>query len=328
MTENLPAAAAALNAPEELVKRSAEARSKATGASVDSILAGWAGGTASPPPAPTAAPAPEPEAPASADPAPEPVAAAVESAPAEPAPAAPPAAPSAPPPPPATVSPKEALAYPVVVSVPTAGLRERTNTSLPRWLAIAFVIIPAFGLLYLAGGSSGCEEGGFQLAANRVTGVAENCDGSEFEGRGTTGGSGAFLSVGQQLYTTCAACHGANGGGGVGPALGTVLNTFGACATQVEWVSLGSRGFTAAGNTTYGDLGTPISGGMPGFDGSLSAEQIASVVSFERVRFGGGDPDQTLIDCGLVIPETEGVPGEPTEVTPTEPGALEAQSGN
>ncbi len=50
---DLAAAAAAMGVPETLVKRSAEARAKATGASVDEILAAWAGGA----PAPTASPA-------------------------------------------------------------------------------------------------------------------------------------------------------------------------------------------------------------------------------------------------------------------------------
>ena len=40
MSDQLAAAAAALNAPEVLVQRSAEARAKATGGSVDDILAG------------------------------------------------------------------------------------------------------------------------------------------------------------------------------------------------------------------------------------------------------------------------------------------------
>lgn len=53
----LSAAASALGAPEAIVKRSAEARAKASGVSVDEILAAWAGGetvtaAAPPPPAP------------------------------------------------------------------------------------------------------------------------------------------------------------------------------------------------------------------------------------------------------------------------------------
>ena len=53
---DLAAAAAAMGVPETLVKRSAEARAKATGASVDEILAAWAGGA----PAPAALGAPRP----------------------------------------------------------------------------------------------------------------------------------------------------------------------------------------------------------------------------------------------------------------------------
>lgn len=66
MTDLLAAAARALAAPETIVKRSAEARAKATGASLDDVLAAWAGGgtvavsapAASAPAAAVAAPAP------------------------------------------------------------------------------------------------------------------------------------------------------------------------------------------------------------------------------------------------------------------------------
>lgn len=52
-------AAANIGAPEELVKRSADARSEASGASVDDILTAWAGGAAAPS---DSTPAPSPEA--------------------------------------------------------------------------------------------------------------------------------------------------------------------------------------------------------------------------------------------------------------------------
>lgn len=57
----LSAAALALNAPESIVQRSAEARSKATGVPVEDVLAAWAGGGAAPsgaaPPPPSVTPA-------------------------------------------------------------------------------------------------------------------------------------------------------------------------------------------------------------------------------------------------------------------------------
>lgn len=93
MSDLLSAAAQALGTPEAIVKRSAEARAKATGSSVDDILSAWAGG-ASAPAAPASAPAPAaPEQPAPAEapaeaPAPSPSAVAVleEPAPEEPVP--------------------------------------------------------------------------------------------------------------------------------------------------------------------------------------------------------------------------------------------------
>ncbi|MEX1004643.1 MAG: hypothetical protein WD990_04520 [Acidimicrobiia bacterium] len=72
MSENLSAAASTMNVPETLVQRSAEARAKATGASVDDVLAAWAGGAAAPAAAAPAetAPAPEPAADATPEPVP------------------------------------------------------------------------------------------------------------------------------------------------------------------------------------------------------------------------------------------------------------------
>jgi cytochrome c553 len=316
MSEYLSAAAAALGAPEALVERSANARAQATGGDPEEILKAWAGGEAAPaaaaaPSEPTPEPTPEPaaaEAPPETSPEPEP-----QPAPAALEPAAAPAAVSrvaAP----SRVGPEEALDYDVVVSVPTVGIKERTSSAVPRWLATLFTIIPVFGLLYLAGNigteATACTDGGLTLAVDRVSGELENCDGSAFEGRGDAGGGAAqFLVRGEEIYATCAACHGANGGGGVGPALNAVLSDFGSCSDQLEWVTLGSSGFLAADRTTYGDIGKPVNGGMPGFGTSLSAEEIASVVSFERVRFGGGDPGVVLADCGLVTEDGGGSDG-------------------
>jgi cytochrome c oxidase cbb3-type subunit II len=56
MSDQLAAASQAMGLPEALVQRSAEARAAETGASVDDILASWAGGEAAP-----AAPSPAPE---------------------------------------------------------------------------------------------------------------------------------------------------------------------------------------------------------------------------------------------------------------------------
>lgn len=73
MSEFLAAAAQAMNAPEVLVQRSADARAKATGTSADDILKAWAGGEAVAPAQPAAPvePDPAPEPAAAPDPAPE-----------------------------------------------------------------------------------------------------------------------------------------------------------------------------------------------------------------------------------------------------------------
>ncbi len=351
---NLSAAAAALNAPEALVQRSAEARAKATGAPVEDILAAWAGGAPAPAGSSPAGSSPAGSSPAASEPADsapagapaEAATAPTESAP-EPAPVPGSTAPSPSTsavtalPAPKTVTPAEALAHPVVVSVPTAGLRERTASHLPRWVAALFILIPAFGLLYFSGnaGADSCVEGGFQLAVDRVTGLVENCDGSAYEGKGGLGGGGAqFLAIGQESYAQCASCHGANGAGaGAFPGLTAVNTVFSSCADHIEWVELGTQGFQSAGRETYGDTAKAVGGSgavMPAFGSSLTPEQLASVVAYERVAFGGGDAESVLTDCGLVegadttdgTGETESTSesGETTETT----AAIEARLGH
>lgn len=319
MSDQLAAAAQAMGVPEALVERSARARAEATGQSYEEVLAAWAGGEA-------VAAAPEPEEPVAEEAVAAPEEAAqpeAPAAPAEPA-AAPPAEPAAaaavaPPPAPEHVTPEEAMEYPVVVTVPTAGITEKTGFSIPSWLGALLLIVPAFGLIYLALGS-GVECGeGTSLRIDRVTGLVENCDGTSYEGRGAGGGGADFIAAGQESYTTCAGCHGPQGqGSGNFPALTGVMTTFGSCSDHIEWVTLGSAGFTAAGRGTYGDTAKAVNGGMPAFEASLSAEQIASVVAFERVRFGGANQEEVLVDCGLAEAEGDGEEGTGEEGTSEE----------
>lgn len=321
MSDYLSAAAAAMGLPEVLVQRSAEARAAETGASVDEVLQAWAGGGQAPAPSPAeeqvedaaaedetaAQPAPEPEVAA-------PVAAAVETPPAQPAPSAPTRAPV-----PETVTPAAAARLPEVVTVATAGIRERTSFTIPKWLTAVLLVAPLFALFALGGSATGqCGEA-TELRVDVVTGDIVNCDGTEFTGSAVGGGGTNFIALGEAIYlgsevtgVNCAGCHGPAGqGAGAFPALTAVNNTFGACTDHVEWVVQGSAGFQAQGLTSYGDTGVQIAGGMPGFASNLSAEQIAAVVAFERARFGGGDPDAVLADCGLV--EDAGGEGEPGE---------------
>ena len=310
MSELLSAAAAALGIPETLVQRSAEARAAETGGSVDDFLSAWAGGE---PVAPAASPAGS------------------ESEVAEPEVAEPAAATEEPPetahlpepvlteatdavttraPVPAEVTPAEAAHLPDVVTVATAGIRERTNFTIPRWLTSLLIVVPLFALFALGGSATGeCGEA-TELMTDVVSGEIVNCDGSPFTGQAVAGGRTDYLALGQSIYDgsgiagiTCAGCHGVGGQGVASfPALTGVLTTFGACTDHIEWVTLGSAGFAGE---TYGDTGKMVAGGMPSFASSLTAEQIAAVAVFERVRFGGGDPDSALAGCGLAEVPTE-----------------------
>lgn len=333
---SLSGAAAAMGLPEALVQRSAEARAAETGASVDEILAAWAGGEAPPADAGgdvvadvTAAAGDEEVAPAPT-PAPEPVAAETVTAVPTPIVEAPPperATATARAPIPSEVSVAEASRLPEVITVPTAGIKERTNFVIPKWLTSLMVIVPLFALFALGGASTGACGEGTELATDVISGEIVNCDGTEFTGGGIGGGGPNYLAIGEDIYmgvavtgVNCSGCHGATGqGSGAFPALTGVLTTFGSCPDHVEWVSLGSAGFTEQGS--YGDTQKTVNGGMPTFSGSLTPEQIAAVASFERVRFGGADPDVALADCGLV--EGDEVPAEDGAATEGD-GAVEA----
>ena len=317
MSDLLAAAAAKLGSPEHLVERSAEARADADGIPVEDVLAAWAGGAPTPSeggaperPATTAPTQTDPE-PAPAEPAvtPAPVTGPAEAAPAAPATAA---ATTAAPPPPERVTVAEAIDFEAVITGPTAGLTERVAAALPRWLMVLFFAVPLIGLTYLVTFANGptCGVGG-QLAVDRLSGAVENCDGSEFATGGGAGGVDVRALIGQATVvygapSSCSSCHGAGGEGGSGPALaGEVLSTFAMCTDHIEWVSLGTTGFQSAGRTSYGDTGKAVGSGgqMPSFQDTLSDEEIAAVVFYERVVFGGQDVEEAVFDCGFAEPE-------------------------
>ena len=84
------------------------------------------------------------------------------------------------------------------------------------------------------------------------------------------GGSGTtYESPGAQIFAAnCARCHGADGGGGIGPQLaGEVRKDFPDLDDQIALVTGGK-------------------GTMPAFGGDLSAEQIQQVVEFTRTELG------------------------------------------
>ena len=285
----LSAVAAARKMPESLVERSAKARSKQTDASVDDVLLEWAeeeGVVLSPVVGPSSAAAESRELVSATDQSEdtEELSDATAADTRTPQKAAIPSPPEIEP-----------------LAEPEPEEPDSPRTRYPAWLAAALVVIPLLAVLYLVvvPNQPTCGSAG-QLAIDPATGVAVACGGGEY---GVDDVSN--FAIGATVYeASCAVCHGTDGGGGAGPAMagGAVLAAFPAssCSAQIEWVTLGSSNWPDA---TYGANDTPVAGGMPGFDGQLTDVEIAQVVLYERVEFGGLEVEPTETECGLGVEE-------------------------
>ena len=95
----------------------------------------------------------------------------------------------------------------------------------------------------------------------------------------------------------CSGCHGAEGGGGIGPAFadGEVHVSFTSLEDQIVWIAKGSA-LVGTGNTyTSADSARPraVAGQMPGYGSeganSLNAEDIIAVTLYERTQFEPGE---------------------------------------
>jgi hypothetical protein len=290
-----------LNAPVDLVQRSAEARAAASGTTVDAVLSSWAGGESVASAAP-AAEAPKEEAPVEEEvveeaPVEEEV---VEEAPAEEKILV------------GATSAVHKVSKQVSFVNETMDIKTNAESKLPRWLNVSFIVIPVFILIGLISSSNTqeCGERGI-LDIDRKSQQSVNCDGSPFEGKGVAATNTInYVALGQQVYSggaACAGCHGAGGGGGVGPAFtgGALYTTFPTCADHTKWIQLGSANWQSEVGPTYGAEDTVSIGGMPGFQGKLTEDELYAVVVFERVVFGGGDTEEVLADCGLLESEEE-----------------------
>jgi mono/diheme cytochrome c family protein len=115
------------------------------------------------------------------------------------------------------------------------------------------------------------------------------------------------LRIGRGVYAdNCSSCHGSRGQGGVGPSLSDVRATWPDCDDQQEWIALGSERWTAEYGPVYGSDDTPITNVMPGRAETLTPDEIAAVAAFERVEYGGGDPTEELVGCGLSVADATG----------------------
>lgn len=205
--------------------------------------------------APSAAPAagapPSPAAPAAegAGPAPAAVVATVESSP------APGAAAGAGMPGAAAVAAGAAVPQ----SLPASHVESGPRSGIPVWMMPVLLILPFWGVIYMGAFAKP------KAAAGPLTGAQ------------------VYVKAG------CGGCHGATGGGGVGPKLagGEAKLTFPNEADHIAWVENGSA---PSKGQPYGDPNRPggqhgpASGGMPAFKGQLTPEEIAAVVDYERNR--------------------------------------------
>ena len=301
-----------LNAPVDLVQRSAEARAAASGVSVDDVLSSWAGGES------VAVSAPKEEAPVVEEITTEEV---VEEAPVEEVNEEAPVEEVN------EISVSSPITRQVTKSLSfaneTMGIKLNSENLLPKWLNFSFIIIPLFILVGLISSSNtqDCGERGM-LNVDRKSQEAVNCDGSPYEGRGVAATNTVnYIAIGQEVYAgaaACAGCHGGGGGGGVGPAFigGALYTTFPTCADHTKWIQLGSAGWQAEVGPTYGAEETVSIGGMPGFQGKLTEDELYAVVVFERVVFGGGNTEEVLRDCGLLETDEEEVTTEAISSNP------------
>ena len=305
MSKLLSKVAELLKAPEELVQRSAEARAEASGKSVDEVLQSWAGGEAIESSAPVEEVVEE-----------APVEEVVEEAPVEEV---------------VEEAPVEEVVTPVSVKTvikkvavvnKTMGIKLNAEASLPNWLNLSFLVIPLFILIGMINTSS-TQECGVKgvLDVDRKSQQTVNCDGSPFEGTGVSSSTVNYVALGQQIYSgaaACSGCHGANGGGGVGPAFigGDLYAAFPTCSDHAKWIQLGSAGWQSEVGATYGAEDKVSIGGMPGFQGKLTEDELYAVVVFERIVFGGGQTEEVLTDCGLLEEAEEETATEAISSTP------------
>ena len=115
------------------------------------------------------------------------------------------------------------------------------------------------------------------------------------------------LEAGGAVYVSsaCAGCHGAGGAGSASvPGLEGVLETWPDFRDQMMWVRIGNAGwFAASGDEVYGATQTASNGGAMPAHPSLTDQELAEVILYERVAFGGMEESGEEYDALLAIAE-------------------------
>jgi len=161
----------------------------------------------------------------------------------------------------AATAPRAAAApsLPTLAPQPTQPLLADLPASrarLPYWVMPLFAALPVFGFLYVQG----------------------------YQPRPVEAPTDPLV-LGAELYRSsgCSGCHGGGGEGGVGPKLaeGEVTLDFPDEKDHIAWVKSGSGPKVGQ---VFNARGRIAAGGMPSFGGSLTDEQIAAVVKYEREK--------------------------------------------
>jgi mono/diheme cytochrome c family protein len=117
------------------------------------------------------------------------------------------------------------------------------------------------------------------------------------------------LDAGAAVYVSagCAGCHGGGGAGNSGiPGFAGVQETWPDYRDHMLWVRIGNTDWLAtSGADVYGANDTPTTNGLMPAHPSLSDQELAEVVLYERVEFGGMEESGEEYEQLLAIAEGE-----------------------
>jgi len=167
---------------------------------------------------------------------------------------------------------------PVKVAPYVEAYQERKK--MPFWIAPVLLALPVWAIFYV---------GTLERVPQGLTGL---------------------LGEGEELYVEsgCSGCHGAEGGGGIGPALadGAVHVTFTSIEDQMAWILQGSAVVGTGEPYSSPDSVRErlVMGQMPGYGAqagtSLDVEQLLAVTLYERTQL---EPDEEIAEEELLFAE-------------------------
>ena len=158
--------------------------------------------------------------------------------------------------------------------------RYQERKKMPFWIAPVLLALPVWALFYV---------GTLERVPQGLTGL---------------------LGEGEELYieSGCSGCHGAEGGGGIGPALagGEVHITFTSIEDQMAWIARGSAivGTGEPYSSPDSLRERRVAGQMPGYglgaSTELNIEQLLAVTLYERTQL---EPDEDTAAEELLLAE-------------------------